>query len=71
MRITPEWNFMEHDTFLVIGWIIKPKTEQVSGMQHASSSDSREVHVARVKLISFFEVTTKLGPIPRSAWNQR
>ena len=50
MRITPERNFMEHDTSLVIGCIIKPKTKQVSGMQHASSSDSREVHVARVKL---------------------
>ena len=66
MRITLEWSLMEQDTSLVIGCIIKPKTKQVSGMQHASSSDSREVHVARVKLISLCEVTTKLGPILRS-----
>ena len=39
-----------------------------AGIGHDSSSDSREGHVAHMKLDSFDDVTTKLGPILCSAW---
>ena len=65
-HIIPEWNFFfQSDTFLGFGCHATAVSE--AGIWHDSSSESGEVRVGRVKLISFDDVTTKLGPILRSA----
>ena len=65
-HIIPEWNFFfQSDTFLGFGCNATAVSE--AGIWHDSSSESGEVRVGRVKLISFDDVTTKLGPILRSA----
>ena len=57
--------FFQSDTFLGFGCNATAVSE--AGIWHDSSSESGEVRVGRVKLISFDDVTTKLGPILRSA----
>ena len=57
--------FFQPDTFLGFG--CDATTVSDAGIWHDSSSESSEVRVGRVKLISFDDVTTKLGPILRSA----
>ena len=66
-RIIPEWNFFQRDTFLGFGCNATAVSD--AGIRHDSSSESTEVPVGRVKLISFDDITTKLGPILRSARN--
>ena len=57
--------FFQSDTFLGFGCNATAVSD--AGIWHDSSSESTEVPVGRVKLISFDDVTTKLGPILRSA----
>ena len=57
--------FFQPDTFLGFG--CDATTVSDAGIWHDSSSESSEVRVGRVKLISFDDVTTKLEPILRSA----
>ena len=57
--------FFQSDTFL--GFACNATAVSDAGIWHDSSSESTEVPVGRVKLISFDDVTTKLGPILRSA----
>ena len=42
--------------------------ENDAGIGHDSRSDSRKGHAAHMKLNSFDDVTTNLGPILHSAW---
>ena len=65
-RIIPEWNFFfQSHTFLGFGCNATGVSD--AGTWHDSSSESGEVRVGHVKLISFDDITTKLGPILRSA----
>ena len=57
--------FFQSDTFLGFGCNATAVSD--AGIWHDSSSGSGEVRVGRVKLISFDDITTKLGPILRSA----
>ena len=57
--------FFQSHTFLGFGCNATGVSD--AGTWHDSSSESGEVRVGRVKLISFDDVTTKLGPILRSA----
>ena len=64
-RIIPEWNFFS--ARYLFGFGCDATTVSDAGIWHDSSSESSEVRVGRVKLISFDDVTTKLGPILRSS----